>query len=64
MFDQLQAARAEEKLYAQQLAELKETNQQLKEDLDNSHSSDLIEDIAREQFGFVKPEEKVFHFSK
>ncbi len=64
MFDQLQAAREEETAYAQQLAELKEANQQLKEDLDNSGSQALIEDIARDKFGFVLPNEKVFYFSK
>lgn len=64
MFDQLQAARAEELVYAQQLAELKEANQRLQEDLDNSHSPDLIEDIARDKLDLVKPGEKVFRFSK
>ena len=64
MFDQLQAAREEETAYAQQLAELKEANQQLKEDLDNSGSQALIEDIARDKLGFVLPNEKVFYFSK
>ena len=64
MFGQLQNARAEEKAYAQQLAELKETNRQLKEDLDNSESLDLIEDIARDKLGMVKEGEKIFHFSK
>ena len=64
MFGQLQAAREEEKVYAQQLAELQETNRQLKEDLDNSGSQALMEDIARDQLGMVSPGEKVFHFSK
>lgn len=64
MFGQLQSARAEEKVYAQQLAELKETNRQLKEDLDNSESLDLIEDIARDDLGMVKEGEIIFHFSK
>lgn len=63
MFDQLQSARAEEKSYAQQLEELKETNQNLREDLDNSESLDLIEDIARDQLGMVREGEKVFHYS-
>lgn len=64
MFGQLQTARAEEKVYAQQLAELKETNRQLKEDLDNSGSLDLIEDIARDKWGMAKEGELIFHFSK
>ena len=61
---QLREARAEEAVYAQQLAELRETNSQLQEDLDNSGSQALIEDIARDQLGMVLPGEKVFHFSK
>lgn len=64
MFDQLQEARETEAIYAQQLAELKDENQKLQEDLDNSGSIDLIEDIARDQLGMVREGEKVFHFSK
>ena len=64
MFGQLQVARAEEAVYAQQLEELRETNQQLKEDLDNSGSQALIEDIARDKLGMVMPGEKVIHISK
>ena len=64
MFGQLQDARDEETVYAQQLAELQTANAQLQEDLDNSGSLDLIEDIARDQLGMVKEGEKIFHFSK
>lgn len=64
MFGQLQSARAEEAVYAQRLADLKETNRQLQEDLDNSESLDLIEDIARDKLGMVSQGEKVFYFSK
>ncbi len=64
MFGQLHAAREEEKVYEQQLAELQETNRQLKEDLDNSGSQALMEDIARDQLGMVNPGDKVFRFSK
>lgn len=64
MFGELRAAKAEESVYAQQLAELQAANAQLKEDLDNSENMDLIEDIARDKLGMVKEGEKVFHFSK
>ena len=64
MFGQLQAARVEEAAYTQQLEELRETNRQLREDLDNSGSQALIEDIARDKLGMVTPGEKVFHISK
>ena len=64
MFGQLRTARAEEAVYAQQLEELRETNRQLREDLDNSGSQALIEDIARDKLGMVMPGEKVIHISK
>ena len=64
MFGQLRVARAEEAVYAQQLEELRETNRQLREDLNNSGSQALIEDIARDKLGMVMPGEKVFHISK
>lgn len=64
MFGQLQDASAQEKAYAQQLAELQETNRQLQEDLDNAGSLDLIEDIARDQLGMVREGEKIFRYSK
>lgn len=64
MFGEIQNAKAEEISYVQQLADLKATNVQLQEDLDNSGNLDLIEDIARDKLGMVKEGEKVFHFSK
>lgn len=64
MFGQLQAARAEEAVYVRQVEELRETNRQLEEDLANSGSQALIEDIARDKLGMVTPGEKVFHISK
>lgn len=64
MFGQLQNARAEEAVYAQRLSELQETNRLLQEDLDNSGSLNLIEDIARDQLGMTGPGEKIFHISK
>lgn len=64
MFGQIRAAKAEELVYSQQLADLQSTNAQLKEDLANSENLDLIEDIARDKLGMVKEGEKVFHFSK
>lgn len=64
MVGQLQVARTEEAAYTRQLNELRDANQQLREDLANSEDLDLIEDIARDQLGMVRPGEKVFHFSK
>lgn len=64
MFGKIRDAKAEELTYVQQVADLKAANEQLKVDLDNSGSLDLIEDIARDKLGMVKEGEKVFHFSK
>lgn len=64
MFDQLRSARAEEEAYAQQLAQLQADNQQLQDDLANSGSLNLIEDIARNELGMVSEGEKVFHFNQ
>ena len=64
LYGQMQEARAEEAVYAQRLAELEETNQRLEEDVANSGSLPLIEDIARDELGMVSEGEKVFRFSK
>ena len=64
MNGQIQDALAEEALVAERLEELKATNQQLQDDLDNSTDPALIESIARDQLGMVSPGEKVFHISR
>lgn len=64
MAGKLRDAKVEELAYVQQLADLEVANAQLKADLENSGSLDLIEDIARDKLGMVKEGEKVFHFSK
>lgn len=64
MYSQLQSAQKEEAVYAQQLAELKEQNQRLRSDIENSGSLSLIEDIARDQLGYVSEGEKVFRFGR
>ena len=64
LYGQMQEARAEEEVYAQRLAELEETNRRLQEDVANSGSLALIEDIARDELGMVSEGEKVFRFSK
>ena len=64
MYSQLQSARREEAVYAQRLAELREQNQRLRSVIENSGSLSLIEDIARDQFGYVSEGEKVFRFGR
>ncbi len=64
MFGQLQAARAEQEVYAQRLADLLETNERLESDIARSDDPAFIENVARNQLGMVKPNEKIFHFGK
>ena len=51
-------------VYAQQLEELREENQRLRSDIENSGDLTLMGDIAREELGYVGPGEKVFQFGK
>lgn len=62
MWGQLQSAQAEEAMYAQRLKELEESNAQLEEDIANSGSQELIEDIARDDLGMAASGEKIFRF--
>lgn len=64
LFQELRDARAEEIMYAAQLAELKETNKRLAEDIENRDDPGLIEDIARNDLGMAAPGEKILRFSK
>jgi len=62
LWGQLQSAQAEETMYAQRLAELEERNAQLEDDIANSGSQELIEDIARDDLGMAAPGEKIFRY--
>ena len=64
LYSRLQTARQEEAVYAQQLEELREENQRLRSDIENSGDLTLMGDIAREELGYVGPGEKVFQFGK
>ena len=64
MYGQLRQARQEEQVYAQRLAQLQETNQQLAEDIANSGDADLIEEIARNDLGMATADEKIFRIGK
>ena len=64
LFSQLNAAREEEAAYASRLAELQETNDRLRQDIENSGDLSLTKDIARDELGMVSPGEKIIRFSK
>ena len=57
LYSRLQTARQEEAVYAQQLEELREENQRLRSDIENSGDLTLMGDIAREELGYVGPGE-------
>ncbi len=63
MYGKLQEAKAEEAVYAAQLADLQETNQRLAEDIANSQDPELIEKVAREDLGMARADEKIMRFS-
>ena len=63
MYGKLQEAKAEEAVYAAQLADLRETNQRLAEDIANSQDPELIEKVAREDLGMARADEKIMRFS-
>ena len=62
LFSQLQDAREEEAAYAERLADLQETNNRLRQDIENSGDLSLTKDIARDELGMVSPGEKIIRF--
>lgn len=59
---QIEEAEAQQAAYTERLAQLKEENAKLAEDIANSGDPSLIEDIARNELGMVSEGEKVFRF--
>ena len=59
---QIEEAEAQQAAYTERLAQLKEENAKLEEDIANSGDPALIEDIARNELGMVSEGEKVFRF--
>ena len=58
--DQLQTARAEKEAYQQQVAEQQQKNDALAADIAEGPTAEKIEEIARNELGYVKPGEYVF----
>lgn len=59
----LEAAKAEEAVYAARLEELQETNARLAMEIANSDDRSLLESIARDELGMAAPGEKIFRFN-
>ena len=45
----------------QQVSEMTQANAELKYQIDHSEDDDMIESVAREKLGLVKPGEKIFY---
>ena len=45
----------------QQVSEMTQANAELQYQIDNSEDDDMIESVAREKLGLVKPGEKIFY---
>lgn len=61
MQGRLADARAQEAEVAEKVAQLKEENEKLEEDLARSDDPEMIEEIAREELNMVVQDEKVFY---
>ena len=57
---QLQTAKAEKEAYQQQVAEQQQKNDALAADIAEGPTAEKIEEIARNELGYVKPGEYVF----
>jgi len=64
MYGKIQSAKIEEAAYAEQLAQLQETNNKLQQDIDHKDDMNLISDIARNELGLVGEGEKIFRVGK
>ena len=61
MQGRLADAKAQEAELTEKVAQLKEENEKLEEDLERSDDPEMIEEIAREELNMVVQDEKVFY---
>lgn len=47
----------------QTITEINEENSKIQETLDNGEDESYIEHVAREEYGYVKPEERIYYDS-
>ncbi len=57
----LNAYKKEEELYAKQIQQEQENNQELNQIKENVNSTEYIEDVAREKLGMYLPNERIFY---
>ena len=57
---QITAAKEEKDRYAEQVAEMEQANAALEADIEEGPTDEKLQDIARDELGFVKPGEYVF----
>lgn len=58
---QITTAESERTLLLQQVAEQKQMNTNLSDDIENSSSPERMEAVARDKLGLVLPDEKIFY---
>ncbi len=57
----LNAYKKEEEIYAKQIEQEQENNQELNQIKENVDSTEYIEDVAREKLGMYLPNERIFY---
>ena len=57
---QIAAAKEEKDRYAEQVAEMEQANAALEADIAEGPTDEKLQDIARDELGFIKPGEYVF----
>ena len=57
---QITAAKEEKDRYAEQVAEMEQANAALEADIEEGPTDEKLQEIARDELGFVKPGEYVF----
>ena len=57
---QITGAKEEKDRYAEQVAEMEQANAALEADIEEGPTDEKLQDIARDELGFVKPGEYVF----
>ena len=59
--DRIETSRAEQAEIIQQIQDKQTSNEEMQYAIENSEDDEIIADIAREQLGYIAPDEKVFY---
>jgi cell division protein FtsL len=61
--NEIRSAQADQALLTAQVEQLRQENTSLAQDIENGDNEELLEKIAREELGLVKPDEKIFYIN-